>query len=373
MLQIEAIRMLAAEGGGRKSRRVDEGGEGEKQSLLIPGIPDDIALNCLALARRIEHPKLACLNTKFSSLVDSGYLYELRRRMRISEQWVYMVCDPPGWQAFVPGENRWLQLPRIPCDDCFQLSDKESLAVGHRLLVFGKEIWNFAVWAYSGPRRGWSRCRPMNHPRCLFASGASGAIAIVAGGIDKTSAVLRSAELYNSETDTWEILPQMHKARRLCSGFFMSGKFYVVGGMSGINTPPLTCGEEYDPKVRSWRLIEGMCPMPGKAIGAPPLVAVVENKLYAVEPDTNMVKCYDALECMWTVIGRLPVRADMSNGWGLAFKAFGSELLVVGGQRGEGIVLSKWRPGGGGPPEWEVIGVKEQSGVFVYNCAVVGC
>lgn len=343
-------------------------------SLLIPGLPDDIALYCLALARRSDHLSLACLNARFNSLIVSGDLCGLRRQMGIAEHWVYLVCDLRGWEAFDPGAGRWMRLPKIPCDDCFNHADKESLAVGPHLLVFGRELWNFAVWAYYSPRRGWRRCRQMNFPRCLFASGSSGPIAIVAGGSDKDGAVLRSAELYNSETEQWELLPNMHTPRKLCSGFFMGGKFYVIGGMSGPNAP-LTCGEEYDLQSRTWRRIEGMYPTAGKAAGAPPLVAVVEDHLYAVEHHTNMVKRYDKERNSWAVIGRLPVRADMSNGWGLALKACGRELLVVGGQRGtdgESIVLSSWRPGEGAP-EWKVLGVKEHAGVFVYNCAVVGC
>ncbi|PON84426.1 hypothetical protein TorRG33x02_197590, partial [Trema orientale] len=75
----------------------------------------------------------------------------------------------------------------------------------------------------------------------------------------------------------------------------------------------------------------------------------------------------------------LPVRADSANGWGLAFKACGEELLVVGGQRGtdgEGIVTNAWNPKSGvkdGTLDWKVQDVKEHNGVFVYNCAVMDC
>ncbi|KAI4368786.1 hypothetical protein MLD38_017300 [Melastoma candidum] len=85
---------------------------------------------------------------------------------------------------------------------------------------------------------------------------------------------------------------------------------------------------------------------------------------------TNMVKKYNKAKNDWDVMGRLPVRADMSNGWGLAFKACGGELLVVGGQRGpdsEGI-LSSWSPKSGadnGMLNWKVLGMKENGGVFV--------
>ncbi|KAJ8768850.1 hypothetical protein K2173_023754 [Erythroxylum novogranatense] len=345
---------------------------------LLPGLIDDVVLNCFAWACRSDYASLVCINKRFHSLIKSGCLYELRKQLGIVEYWVYLVCDPRGWEAFDPVRNKWMGLPKIPCDECFNHADKESLAVGSELLVFGRELFGFAIWKYSLISHAWFKCEGMNRPRCLFASGSHGSVAIIAGGTDKNGNVLSSVELYDSLTGTWEVLPNMHSPRRLSSGFFMDGKFYVIGGMSS-PTVSLTCGEEYDLETRKWRRIEGMYPNVNKAAQAPPLVAVVDNELYAIEYLTNMVKKYDKVKNSWYVLGRLPVRADSSNGWGLAFKACGDKLLVVGGQRGpdgEGIVLNSWCPKTpikNGTLDWKVLDVKESMGVFVYNCAVMGC
>ena len=74
---------------------------------------------------------------------------------------------------------------------------------------------------------------------------------------------------------------------------------------------------------------------------APPLVAIMDNQLYYDEEHlTNMVNKYDNERHTWSELGRLPVRADSSNGWGLAFKGCGEKLLVMSGQRGpEGEVV----------------------------------
>ncbi|XAR59760.1 hypothetical protein NMG60_11015717 [Bertholletia excelsa] len=345
---------------------------------LLPGLCDDVALICLAKVCRSDYASLSCLNMRFNSLMKSGHLYDLRKQLGIVEHWVYMVCDPREWEAFDPVQNNWMRLPKIPCDECFNHADKESLAVGSELLVFGRELLEFAIWKYSLICRNWVKCDGMNHPRCLFGSGSLGSVAIIAGGSDKNGNILNSAELYDSKTGRWEMLPNMHSPRRLCSGFFMDGKFYVIGGMTS-PTDSLTCGEEFDLSLRKWRKIEGMYPNVNRAAQAPPLVAVVDNQLYAVEYLTNMVKKYDKEKNSWDVLGRLPVRADSSNGWGLAFKSCGNKLLVVGGQRGpegEAVVLNAWCPKLGvqnGTLDWKVLGKKEQVGVFVYNCAVMGC
>lgn len=263
----------------------------------------------------------------------------------------------------------------MPCDECFSHVDKESLAVRTELLVFGREVSGFAIWMFSMVRRDWSRCPPMNLPRCLFGSSSCGEIAIVAGGSDRNGHVLKSAELYNSEMCLWETLPDMNCPRKLCSGFFMDGKFYVIGGMSS-QTDPRTCGEEYNLETRTWKTIKDMYPRANRATQSPPLVAVVNDQLYAADESTNEVKQYDKTNNTWRVVRTLPVRADSYNGWGLAFKACGDKLLVVGGHRGpegEVIVLHSWRPEDGRESDWNVLSVKKRAGAFVYNCAVMSC
>ncbi|XP_021899723.1 F-box/kelch-repeat protein At5g60570-like [Carica papaya] len=350
---------------------------------LLPGLPDDTALDIFAWGSRSDFPNLASLNKKFKSLVESGYLYKLRRRLGIIEHWVYLACILMPWEAFDPVTQRWMRLPRMPCDDCFTYADKESLAVGTELLVFGRELSGFAIWMYSLITRDWSRCPLMNLPRCLFGSSSLGEIAVVAGGTDKHGHVLKSAELYNAELGTWQILPDMNLSRKLSSGFFMDGKFYVIGGMSS-HTNCLTCGEEYNIETKTWRRIENMYPdssvstQSPPAMRSPPLVAVVNNQLYSADQATNEVKKYDKTNNSWNVVKRLPVRADSSNGWGLAFKACGNSLLVIGGHRGpegEVIVLHSWNPdeGNNEGSDWNVLAVRERAGAFVYNCAIMGC
>lgn len=347
----------------------------ESNDCLIPGLHDDMALDCLALACMSDYPTLACLSKRFRFLIGSGYLYKLRRQLGIIEQWVYLACSLMPWEAFDPVRQRWMRLPMMPCDGCFSYADKESLAVGTELLVFGRELSGFAIWMYSLVRHDWSRCLSMNLPRCLFGSSSHGAIAIVAGGSDRNGQVLKSAELYNSEMGCWENLPDMNLPRKLCSGFFMDGKFYVIGGMMN-QTVSLTCGEEYNLETRTWKRIKDMYPRGNRATQSPPLVAVINNQLYAADESTNEVKKYDKSNNTWSVVKALPDRSASYNGWGLAFKACGDMLLVVGGHRrpgGEIIVLHSYRPEDGIESEWNVLSDRERAGTFVYNCAVMGC
>ncbi|KAG9147623.1 hypothetical protein Leryth_015705 [Lithospermum erythrorhizon] len=352
-------------------------------SSLIQGIGRDNSVSCLIRCSRSDYGAIASLNQSFRELIRSGEVYRLRRQYGVVEHWVYFSCQLLEWEAFDPSRRRWMHLPTMNPNECFLFSDKESLAVGTELLVFGKEVMSSVIYRYSLLTNSWSSGMRMNEPRCLFGSASLGEIAILAGGCDSQGKILSSAELYNSETGTWSTLPSMNTPRKMCSAVFMDQKFYVVGGIGGTETKLLTCGEEYDLETETWTDIPSMSPVrSGEAreteapatTEAPPLVAVVNNELYAADYADMAVRKYDKVNRVWNTVGRLPERAASMNGWGLAFRACGDRLIVIGGPRavGEGFIeVNSWVPSEG-PPQWDVLGHK-RSGSFVYNCAVMGC
>lgn len=365
------------------SENQHQSSEQSDMDCLINSIGRDMTINCLLRCSRADYGSIASLNRSFRKLVKNGEIYRLRRQQKVIEHWVYFSCRLLEWVAFDPASRRWMQLPRMNSNECFMCSDKESLAVGTELLVFGKDLMSHVIYKYSILTNSWSSGMSMNSPRCLFGSASLGELAILAGGCDSQGNILSSAELYDSENQTWVTLPSMIKPRKMCSGIFMDEKFYVIGGIGGSDARVLTCGEEFDLTTRTWREIPNMSPgnrgaapeneMPAAA-EAPPLVAVVNNELYAADYADMEVKKYNKETKEWATVGRLPERAGSMNGWGLAFRACGQRLIVIGGPRahGEGIIeVNSWEPSED-PPHWELLGTK-QSGSFVYNCAVMGC
>jgi hypothetical protein len=163
----------------------------------------------------------------------------------------------------------------------------------------------------------------------------------------------------------------------------MEGKFYLIGGVGGSNSKLLTCGEEFNMETGVWTEIPNMSPVrSGEArenevpatSEAPPLVAVVDDELYAADHACMEVRKYDKERREWVTLGRLPERAASMNGWGLAFRACGHRLICIGGPRtrAQGFIeVNSWVPSEG-PPEWNLLD-RKQSASFVYNCAVMGC
>nr|AFD02178.1 putative kelch repeat containing F-box protein [Persicaria minor] len=370
------------QGGDDQPGDQQQGGDQSDTDNLIHPIGRDITINCLLHCSRADYGSIASLNRGFRSLVRSGEMYKLRRMNGVVEHWVYFSCQLLEWVAFDPVARRWMNLPRMNVNECFMCSDKESLAVGTQLLLFGKEVTSHVMYKYSILTNSWSLGDMMNAPRCLFGSASLGHIAILAGGCDSRGNIRSSAELYDSEKETWEVLPDMIKPRKMCSGVFMDGKFCVIGGIGGSDSKLLTSAEEFDMETRTWKEIPNMSPvgtgppreneMPPSS--APPLVAVVNNELYAADYADMEVRKYNKVTSTWSTVGKLPERAGSMNGWGLAFRGCGDRLIVIGGPRayGEGVIeVNSWVPNDD-PPQWTLL-ARKQLGSFVYNCAVMGC
>ncbi|CAA3020084.1 F-box kelch-repeat SKIP11-like [Olea europaea subsp. europaea] len=329
------------------SNNQQHSGDNSDSRSLIAAIGYGNSISCLIRCSRADYGAIASLNRSFRSLIRDGELYKLRRKNGVVEHWVYFSCHLLEWEAFDSSRHRWMHLPRI-------------------LLT-----------------NTWSSGISMNAARCLFGSASLGEIAILAGGGDSNGNILSSAELYNSDEGTWKTLQSMNKPRKMCSAVFMDGNFYVIGGIGGTDSVLLTCGEEYNLETETWTEIPNMSPMqtgearendmPATSI-APPLIAVVNNELYAAGYADMEVRKYNKNSRAWVTVGRLPERVNSMNGWGLAFRACGDRLIVIGGPRtvGEGFVeVNSWVPSEG-PPQWDLLG-RKRSGGFVYNSTVMGC
>lgn len=380
----------------------DKRGASESQedyTGFVPGLDDEIALRCLAFVSLSDRHRLAMVAHRHRRLIRSSLLFDLRRLYKVVEQWVCIYTSGHnGWMAFDPKQNVWRNLPPANVDPLFKLSDRESLSAGTHLLWLGREAFEFACYKYDLITNGWERGPPMVNSRCLFASASCGEFAYVAGGfkvsgnmVISVADVLNNAERYDARLGRWEPLPPMEIPRQKCSGVFMDSKFYVIGGKDSEHNP-LTSGEVYDPATKSWKTIPNMYipPMTTPSFEpSPPLVAVANNELYAIESSTNLLKGYNKSTNTWKDLGPVPVRTDVCNGWGLAFKALGNELFVIGGyhqssQAREGVAVfslkprlnaaaPEWHPGA--PlPDWKLVNLRVRgNGSFLYNCAVMSC
>lgn len=367
---------------------VAAGSPREADAPLIPGLSDTLALVILALVPLSYHQPLkgVCRKWKkyFSSSTGTGNeVLEMRKVLGVKETWVFLLASGgqqrhPQWRAFDPVFNRWRCLPQCPCDYTFDSCDKESAVAGTQLLVTGHSTTGPTVWRYDLHTNEWEKAAKMIQTRCLFASASYGNYAYFAGG-SSNSAVLKSAERYNSVTGQWEPLPDLHVNRKWCSGCILDNKFFVIGGQ-GSERQSLTSGEYYDEAENTWVTVENMWPAartqaPGQT--APPLVAVVKDQLYAADASTMELNVYHKGTNTWRPLGPVPSRSVDSSGWGMGFKAVRDEIFVIGGSsdRRNGTFCDQihaWPPGQTQNADgWREVGQLPNTSGFIYNCAVM--
>ncbi|VAH99899.1 unnamed protein product [Triticum turgidum subsp. durum] len=340
-------------------------------SNIIGVIGRDLFIYCLHRLSRWEYGAIASLNRDFNSVVRNGDIYRLRRKNGVTEHWLYLSCgnNPTEWEAYDPSTGRWIQVPNMSGIDFW-----ESLAVGTDLLVFGD--YGRVAWRYSILTNSWTLLADdMNTPRYCFGSASVGEKAYVAGGADSSHSHLSSAEMYDSETHTWTLLPSMSTARFGCSGTFMDDKFYVIGGITS-SLEVLTCGEEYDLNRQSWRVIDNMSQgLNHTDDGAAPLISVVNNELYGADySENNELKQYDKLGNKWITLGKLPVQSKQ-KGWDMCFRACGDRLIIIGppihSTVEKVLELHSWTPDEQ-PPVWNLIATRPYRGDWIL-CAVMAC
>jgi hypothetical protein len=259
-------------------------------------------------------------------------------------------------------------------------SHKDLLAVGTELLVFAIDnCWQSILMRYSILTNSWIQMSyPMNYHIYQFGSTSVGQKAYLAGGaIDYPVGEILSnaAAMYDSEENVWEPLPSMNTARKLCAAAFMDGKLYVIGGV-GCNREVLTCGEEYDFERGSWRVIDNMAEgLMTNTHAAAPLVAVVNNELYAADYSELNVNRYDKQNNRWITLGKLPESIELHNGWEIGFKACGDKLITGGRSSSarsyDTVELYSWVLNEQ-PPSWNLI-ARHSTGSFGHNFTVMSC
>ncbi|XP_058732858.1 F-box/kelch-repeat protein SKIP11-like [Vicia villosa] len=348
-----------------------------ESSFLIQGLSRDLSIHCLLKLSRSDYGLIATLNKSFRSLIKTGELYKLRKKIGILEHWIYFSSEVLQWEAFDPNRNRWMHLPKINSE---KVQVFGSLAVGTELLVIGTKLMDPIIYKYSLLTNTWSVGKMLQTPRRMFGYASLGEIGIIAGGVDEGGKTLSSAELYDSNTGKWETLPKMNTPRIMCSCVFMEGKFYVIGGIGAYDKTHLTCGEEFDMKTKEWRVIPNMFPIQNSMFGAPFIFkslhsyAAVKNVLYAADYAQQEIKKFDKDTHSWVIIGTFPNHDTSVDVWGLSFHSCGDRLLFFGGCHIYGkdmIEIYSW-VADEGVPHWKLL-ARKKSLKFMHNCAVMGC
>lgn len=297
-----------------QSVEVENSGSGDNSELdqeaprLIPGLPDDIALFCLARVPRRYHVLLKCVSRKWRHLVCGEEWYSYRKRHHLQDSWIYAlgrdkseqlccyVLDPTrlkrGWKPILGLPNR-----------CIRRKGVGFEVLGKKLFLFGGCGWiedaTNEVYCYDAAVNKWNQAASLVVPRCYCVSEVLDEKIYAIGGIGPNSINLTSWETYSAETTTWTLHEKPNIFPDIEDSIVLYGKIYIRGGSSPLSS--LVSAFIYEPSSSTWQpaaseLVSGWH---GPAV-------VVDGTLYVLDQSSGtrlMMWQKDIKE--WVAVGRL--------------------------------------------------------------------
>ncbi|WOK95027.1 hypothetical protein Cni_G03732 [Canna indica] len=336
---------------------------------LIPGLPDEVAEQCLlhlpfpyqplarsvssAWNRALSSPSFLRSKAEASAALSLPYLFVFafdRATLRLQ------------WQALDPRTRRWFVLPPMPlptegdaplCPPAFACA---ALPCRGELYVLGGMRSDTqsplqTLLAYRAATNSWYAAAPMPTARCFFAAGAIGGRIFAAGGGDGG---ISAVECYDPAADMWAPAAGMRRGMARYDAAVVGRRMYVTEGWTWpFDLSPR--GGVYDADRDAWEEMRV-----GMREGWTGASAVVGGRLYVVsECGDGRVKAYDEGSDVWRAVAGGGVPAEVRrpyavSGGGGGAGEVGREIYVVGSglSVGVGTVVASE---GGERVEWEVV------------------
>ncbi|XP_073051599.1 F-box/kelch-repeat protein SKIP30-like [Primulina eburnea] len=294
-------------------------------SGLIEGLPDAVALRCLARVPFYLHPNLELVSHSWRNAIHSNELFKAREEVNATEEFI-CVCayDPDNlWQLYDPVHDLWITLPDLT-SNIRHLAHFGVVSAAGKLYVLGggsdavdpltgDQDGCFAsdeVWSYDPITRQWSLCAAMTVPRVMFACCELDGKIIVAGGFTNSRKSISKAEIYDPEKDEWVPIPDLHHTHNsACTGVVIGGKVHILH--KGLSTVQVLENIKQGWTVHDYGWLQG--PM---AVVKGELYIMSHGQIYKQERDSSKL-----------VVSASEFRRKI----GFAMIGLGDDIYVIGG------------------------------------------
>ncbi|KAJ9173914.1 hypothetical protein P3X46_017001 [Hevea brasiliensis] len=304
----------------KNSLMVSESSYKEEELQLIPGLPDEIAMECLVRVPYQFHSNMKSVCHTWQNSISHPYFYQQRRKSGTSEHLVCLVQPLPqsdsidllttatATAAVTNKEDKQIQSPPQfalsiynATHDIWQRTRPQggipmfcqclALPSSRKVLLLGgwdpttlepvPDVYILDLTGVGGCR--WRRGASMSVSRSFFACALVGPSKVfVAGGHDGQKNALRSAEVYDVDKNEWIKLPDMIEERDEGQGLAWEGdsRFWVVSGYGTDSQGQFRFDAEcYDPDTGSWSKVDGVWPFSNTSPrGATATVSINRNQ-----------------------------------------------------------------------------------------------
>lgn len=218
---------------------------GPTQHFLICGLPDDIALLCLARVPRMYHRILKCVSRRWRDLICSEEWCSYRRKQKLDEPWIYALCQDKSEQfccyVLDPSSSQrcWKPIEGLP--------PRSLKRKGMCIEVLGKKVFLLGgcgwcedatdeVYSYDASVNAWYEDARLSTARCYFACEVLDEKIYAIGGLSSNSSDPRSWDTYDPYTSTWTSHSDLNIAPEIEDSFVMDGKIYIRCGTSPVTS-----------------------------------------------------------------------------------------------------------------------------------------
>ncbi|CAL1370810.1 unnamed protein product [Linum trigynum] len=219
---------------------------------LIPGLPEEIAMECLIRLHFTAHGVASGVCRRWRQLVRSREFYYHRKQTGHTRKAACLIqaLQAPeselavgkpvgparyGVSLFDPVSGSWERVDPVPdYADGLPLFCQVTSSEGKLVVMGGWDPVDYHpvshVFVYEFTTRRWRRGESMPAARSFFAAGEWDGKVVVAGGHDENKNALKSAWVYDVKGDEWRELAAMSQERDECEGVVIGSEFWVVGG-----------------------------------------------------------------------------------------------------------------------------------------------
>ncbi|EPS62277.1 hypothetical protein M569_12514 [Genlisea aurea] len=315
---------------------------------LIPGLPDDVALQCLLRVPVNGHIACKSVCRRWHSLFGNRErFFTLRKDLGLNDPWLFVFAYHKCtwkivWKVLDLHHLSWHTLPAMPCKDkvcprgfrCVSIPQEGSLFVCGGLVSDVDCPLNL-VLKYEARTDRWTVMRKMTTARSFFASGVIDGTIYVAGGNSTDLYELNSAEALDPKTGIWRPIASMGTNMASYDAAVLDGKLLVTEGWFWpFYVVPR--GQIYDPERDNWENMSA-----GLREGWTGSSVVIGGHLFVVtEHERTKLKVYDPANDSWDVVEGPPLpevicKPFCVNCWERRIFVVGQNLHVAVGHIGK--------------------------------------
>lgn len=307
-----------------------------KLGPLIPGLPDDVALNCLLRLPVDSHPACRSVCRRWRLLLGSKErFFSQRKALGFHDPWLFTFAFHQctgriQWQVLDLAGFSWHTIPAMPCRDRACPRGFGLIGNPHEgtLMVCGGMISDMdcplhLVLKYEAHQNRWTVMSRMLTPRSFFAGGVIDGLVYVAGGFSTDQFELDSAEVLDPVTGNWKPVANMGTNMASYDSAVLNGKLYVTEGWVWpfLFSPR---GQVYNPKSNNWEAMSV-----GMREGWTGFSVVVYGNLFVISEHERMrVKVYDMDSDSWDTVEGSPMPERIRKPFSV--NSSGCKIYVVG-------------------------------------------